>query len=193
MRFPHWQFFESLDDELHSLSRLIDFSRNNFPTYSVHLARLYLSICSEIDVVAKLLCARIAPSEKAGNIDQYKTLITTSYPNFSALKIEMPGHELDFQPWASWNTGKNPSWWKSYNDVKHERDKFYRDANLGNVLESAAGLLVLLTYYYQPELYLKNPPIHPDFRMLRLDQKYARGLRFGFDYELPDFGKSFIR
>jgi len=187
MRFPHWRFFESLDDELHSLSRIVDFSPDNLPTYSVHLARLYLSICSEIDVVAKLLCARIAPSEKPGNIDQYRSLITTRFPNFSNLQIEMPGHELDFQPWASWNAGKNPSWWKSYNDVKHERNKFYSDANLGNVLESSAGLLVLLIYHHQPDLYAINPSIQPDFRTMRIDQQYAGIMCFGFSYKLPDF------
>ena len=102
----------------------------------------------------------------------------------------MPGHELDFQPWLSWKTGKNPSWWQSYNDVKHERDKFYRDANLGNVLESTVGLLVLLTYYHQPELYEKNRPIQPDFKMMRIESQYASTIRWGFDYKLPDFGKS---
>src|ERR1035441_1425793 len=98
MRFPHWQFFESVDDELHSLSRTIEFCRENFSTFSVHLARLYLSVCSEIDVVAKLLCARIIPSETPRNIDDYGSLVTARFPNFSLLRIEMPSHALDFQP-----------------------------------------------------------------------------------------------
>lgn len=190
MRFPHWQFFESVDDELHSLSRIIEFAPENFPTFSVHLARLYLSVCSEIDVVAKLLCARIAPSEKPKCINEYRSLVTAHFPNFSLLRIEMPSYAVDFQPWSSWSSGTNPKWWKSYNDVKHERSKYYQDANLGNVLESTAGLLVLLVYFHQPELYTKNPPIQPDFETMRIDHQYAHILRWGFDYSLPDFGKS---
>jgi hypothetical protein len=190
MRFPHWQFFESLDDELHSLSRIVEFSKDNFSTYSVHFTRLYLSVCSEVDVVAKLLCGRIAQSENPENIDQYRALITPKFPNFSALRIEIQAHELDFQPWASWGSGKNPHWWKSYNQVKHERNIFYRDANLGNLLESTAGLLVLLTYHHQPDLYDQNRLIQPDFKTMRIDSKYVGVLRWGFDYKLPDFGKS---
>ena len=85
----------------------------------------------------------------------------------------MPSHVLDFQPWLSWSSGTNPPWWKSYNNVKHERGKYFRDANLGNVLESAAGLLVLLVYFYQPELYDKSASIRPDFEMMRVESKYA--------------------
>jgi hypothetical protein len=190
MRFPHWQFFESIDDELHSLSRIIESAPENFSTFSVHLTRLYLSVCSEMDVVAKLLCAQIAPSEAPKKINDYRCLVTKQFPNFSLLRIEMPSHELDFQPWSSWTTGTNPKWWKSYNDVKHERSKYYRDANLGNVLDSTAGLLVLLVYFHQRELYAKNPPIQPDFETMRIERQYASILRWGFDYSLPDFGKA---
>jgi len=72
MRFPHWLFFDALDDELHSLSRVVEFDKANFPTFSVQLARLYLSIGSEIDVVAKLLCTQIDGSSACRNIDEYR-------------------------------------------------------------------------------------------------------------------------
>lgn len=190
MRLPHWQFFESIDDELYSLSRVIEFDTQNFSTFSVTLTRLYLSICSEINVVAKLLCARIAPSDAARNINDYRGLITGKFANFADLTVEMPSHELVFHPWKSWETGVNPSWWTSYNNVKHERSKYYSDANLRNVLESGAGLLVLLVYWHQPELYADNPTIQPDFKTMRIDRQFAHILRFGFDYSLPDFGKA---
>jgi hypothetical protein len=192
MRFPHWQFFESVDDELHSLSRTIEFCRENFPTFSVHLSRLYLSVCSEIDVVAKLLCARVSPTETPRNIDDYRALVTPHFPNFSRMGTEMPSHGLSFQPWLPWASDTNPQWWRSHNDVKHERSKHYRDANLGNVLESTAGLLILLVYHHQPDLYARNPPICPDFKTMRIERQYAHILRWGCDYSLPDFGKSSV-
>lgn len=190
MRVPHWQFFESVDDELHSLSRIIEFAPENFGAFSVHLVRLYLAICSEIDVVAKLLCERINPTAMSRNIDDYRDLVTSRFPGFAVLHIEMPSHELDFQPWLAWTTGANPGWWRSYNNVKHERSKYFRDANLGNVLDSAAGLLVLLVYFYQPELYDKHQLIQPDFRTMRVESRYARPFRWAFEYSLPDFGKT---
>jgi hypothetical protein len=190
MRFPHWQFFESLDDELHSLSRIIEFDNGNFATFSVLMARLYLSVGSEIDVVAKLLCARIDAAAKVRNMDDYREVITKRHPNFAALKTELPGHELEFQPWITWSHGTNPSWWKSYNDVKHERSTYYRDANLGNLLESASGLLVLLIYLHQPELYSNDQPIVPAFKILRIESRYVGIPGWGAGYSLPDFGSN---
>ncbi len=152
MLYPHWQFFESLDDDLLSLSRIIDFSKENFGTHSVHLTRMYLSVCSEVDVVSKLLCSRVAPNEKARTIDEYRSVLTGFYPKLYEVKVAMPAHDIEFQPWIDWASDVNPSWWTNHNKVKHERDKHYREANLGNVLLSAAGLLIILAYYHQSEL-----------------------------------------
>jgi hypothetical protein len=194
MRYPHWQFFESIDDELLSLSRIIEFAPENFSTFSVHLARLYLSLGSEIDVVAKLLCNKIAPTEKPESIKAYCPLITNRYSHFTQLRIELPAHGLDFQPWASWSQALSPRWWTDYNKVKHERNRHFSQANVGNVLEAAAGLIVLLVYYHQEELYSNTASIQPDFKIMRIDRKHASIMRWGFDYSLPDFGKnSFVK
>jgi hypothetical protein len=56
MSYPHWSLFEVIDEELHSFSRHVEFAEGNLATYGVTLLRLYLSIGSETDVVAKLLC-----------------------------------------------------------------------------------------------------------------------------------------
>jgi hypothetical protein len=189
MRYPHWQFFESLDEDLHSLSRIIEFGEDNYKTHSVRLARLYLSICSEIDVVAKLLCARIAPSQRPGKIDDYRSVITAHYKNFALLKVEMPAHGLDLQPWQAWSSDENPPWWKSYNNVKHQRNKHYREANLENVLGAAAGLLVMLIYFHQPDLYELNPPLQPLFKTMRIETRFVRTGRIVTHYSLPDFGR----
>jgi len=190
MPFPHWQFFESLDDELILLSRTIDFAKENFPTHSVHLTRMYLAICSEVDVVSKLLCSRIAPKEKARTIDDYRELIKDFYPKIPEVKVTIPFHDLVFEPWIEWKSGVNPLWWNNHNKVKHERNKYYQNGNLGNVLLSAAGLLIILTYYHQPEICAYNPPSILRLRRIksmRVPQKY-----FTYDqvqYDLPDFYK----
>jgi hypothetical protein len=190
MTFPHWQFFESVDEELLTISRYVEFCSANFQTHSIELARLYLSVCSEIDVVAKLVCDRISPGIAVKNIIDYRACILQKYPNFSGLKIELPNHNLAFIPWEAWGKANNPAWWQSYNNVKHERSKFYQEANLGNVLAASAGLLVVLAYFHQPELYLPSPPIAPNFRILRFERRYANVLAWGYTYSFPDFGRS---
>jgi hypothetical protein len=54
MANPHWSLFEVIDEDLHAFSREVEFAAANLSTYSVTLVRLYLSICSEVDVIAGL-------------------------------------------------------------------------------------------------------------------------------------------
>ena len=190
MTYLHWTLFETIDEDLLAFSRQVEFAEANFPTYSVYLSRLYLTICSEIDVVAKLLCERIDSEAKAENINEYRDVIGPKYPNFSRLSITIRPMGLDLVPWEEWQdwkAKKNPSWWSFHNDVKHQRDKYFHLANLGNVLQSASGLLVLLTYYHQPELYARH--LKPHFRIFEIDRNVASTLSWAFEYNLPDFGK----
>jgi hypothetical protein len=46
--FTHWVFFQTIDEDLHAYSR-------NFSAFSINLARLYLAICSEVDVLARMI------------------------------------------------------------------------------------------------------------------------------------------
>jgi hypothetical protein len=63
-------------------------------------------------------------------------------------------------------TDKNPTWWGDYNNVKHKRDEFFHKANLENVLCSAAGLLVMLIYWYADQI--QDRRLRPRFRTLEL-------------------------
>jgi hypothetical protein len=191
MPFPHWQFFESLDEELISLSRIIDFTKENLGTHSVHLARMYLSICSEIDVVSKLLCSRIAPTEKPSSMDEYRHLVTNFYPKLHEVGVTMPFHDIAFQPWLEWASNTNPWWWTAHNKVKHERNKYFQEANLRNVLFAASGLLVILAYYHQPELSAQPSPLFSRrFKsMIFVHPYYEHYTQEMIRYNLPDFNK----
>ena len=47
--------------------------------------------------------------------------------------------------------GKNPSWWRSYNDVKHQRDLHFAEANLENCTNAIAGLFEIVLYCHKAE------------------------------------------
>jgi hypothetical protein len=188
MAHLHWSFFEMIDEELHSLSRKIEFAEANFSTYSVYLAGLYISICSEIDVVAKLLCKRIKPGAKAEHIRDYCKIISAHYDFLPKLKIHILSIPLELIPWAIWqgiDIKKNPDWWESHQKVKHRRDEYFKEGNLGNVLNAAAGLLVLLTYWNIYEVI--HCELSIDFRVMEIDQrhfpKYGSSVR---NVVLPD-------
>jgi hypothetical protein len=132
MAHLHWSFFEMIDEELHSFSRRVEFAEANFPTYSVHLAGLYLSICSEIDVVAKLLCKRIKPDEDSANIRDirdYRRIIPAHHYFLPQLKITVLPIPLELTPWQVWQDTQgnaSPDWWASHQMVKHHRDENFK-------------------------------------------------------------------
>jgi hypothetical protein len=150
----HWVFFETIDEDLHAYSRYLEFHDKNFGAFSINLARLYLSICSEVDVMAKMICERMGQLPKKGNPDikTYRQIITKRWPQFGSIQVRIRPMQMIIRPWEEWVDTKdlNPQWWKHYNNVKHHRDKCFFQANLLNVLYSAAGLYVMLILWYSP-------------------------------------------
>ena len=77
---------------------------------------------------------------------------------------------------------QNPLWWGSYNNVKHHRHEHFKDANLKNVLNAVAGLLVTVFYFYKLKFGVEHKPIQdnkdvshilkPEPNFLRLQEEY---------------------
>jgi hypothetical protein len=88
-RLRYWEFFVTIDEDLHELSRFVEFHPDNFKTFSAQLLRLYLAVGSEVDVVAKLLCLQIDSTKKPDNIKGYQEIITSASPSRSALKASV--------------------------------------------------------------------------------------------------------
>lgn len=144
----HWNYFIALERDLEAVSRFIEFDAANFETYSIELAHLLFAAASEADVVAKLVCAYIDPTAKVGNIDQYKAVLMKGIPSLPTTKVYVPRYGLTLEPWSNWGGPTNPDWWRSYNNVKHERSAHFNQATLKNALNALAGLMVLTCFYY---------------------------------------------
>jgi len=148
----HWNYFLALDADAERLSRYVEFTKDNFESYSIEMARLILTAASEADVVAKLLCDRIDPSKKAKRIDKYRSILNTALPKIKGMKVLIPRYGLELVPWENWEKNETPNWWLDYNAVKHERNVSFQKANLENTINSIAGLFCLLMYYYAEEV-----------------------------------------
>jgi len=176
---------EVIDEELHTFSRRVEFAEANFSTYSIDLLRLYLSICSEIDVAGKLLCQRIgAHLEERPTMDDYRRSLKSRYPHLSSVKITLRPLAQEILPWETWNEDQNLDWWKKHQLVKHQRDQYFAEANRKNVLFAGGGLLVFLTYWHQPELW--NYKVNPAFNIFEVEG-LGRGIQFMPRYKLADF------
>lgn len=161
----HLNYFSCLEDDLLALSRWIEFCPANEGVYSIELARLLMTACAEVDVVAKGLSAEIAPARRAKNIGDYQEVLCASLPLLSSVQVRMDRFGMVFSPWLNWNQRENPPlWWTANNKVKHHRAVHFAKANLRSVLNAVAGLLVLLvllhskksTHFPMPKLFLPN-------------------------------------
>ena len=92
----YWRYYRELEDEFLSISRYVEFTEDNFSTYSVEFLKLYQAVCSEIDVVGKMMAAQINPAfnpeDKQNNIYKwwYEIQDTFTYTEeyYDAIKID---------------------------------------------------------------------------------------------------------
>jgi len=170
----HWQYLITLDDDLHKISRFIETNEKNFTTFSIEFVRILLAAGSEIDVVAKILCNSINSTKPCGNINDYRKTIVCKYPKFPTMVIDIPQYEIQLTPWKNWTSGMNPDWWEAYNNVKHRRDRYFKEANLNNAINAVSGLFVIVWYLHHEQSNRKklNKPI-----LLSAD-RYVAGVRW---------------
>ena len=145
----HWNYFLALEHDLEETARYVEFAKKNYNSYSIEFAHLLLASASEVDVVAKLICKLLDSTKKPNNIKEYRKVICSGISGYANEVILIPRFGLTLTPWSNWRTGKSPSWWKSYNKIKHERDSHFEEANLKNTLNSMAALLISVFNYYK--------------------------------------------
>jgi len=183
----HWNFFLSLEKDLETLSRYVEFCDSNFECYSLEMARILLAASSEVDVIAKQLCRKIDSNSSADRINQYRNEIKSAYPKFPNFKVTIPRFGLNLTPWEKWNESNGvPVWWTACDEVKHHRDTDFYQANLINVLNSVAGLFVITLYFYKDKA--ENAELIPMQSLLRVTEDNFDGatfneIEFGIKYK----------
>lgn len=150
---PHWSYFLCLEEDVIRLSRWIEFSEDNFNCYSIEIARLLMTASAEVDVVTKLVCKSIDEKSKAESINAYQQVIARKFPSISKGLTSIPRYGIDLSPWDSWSNPKSPpEWWSATNKIKHYRSEHFKKATLINLLNSMAGLLIMITLLYRDKV-----------------------------------------
>ena len=149
--FLHWNYFLALESDLERLSRYVEFTEHNFHTYSIEIAHLLLATASEVDVVAKKLCARHRPKPKAEGINAYCDVLKTAYPDMGQMEVSVPRYGLSLMPWDKWRKNEPPQWWSDHNKVKHHRSDHFHAAHLQNVLNAMGALFIVAVLLYKGE------------------------------------------
>jgi hypothetical protein len=183
----HWNYFIALEQDLEVASRYVEFTDPNFGVYSIEFAHLLFAAASEVDVVAKLVCQQISSSAPRGNINEYRPVLLATFPLLPTMQVFVPRYGLTLTPWDSWTSLDNPLWWRSYNNVKHERDLHFQEATLKNALNALGGLLILTFLHYSYSLAPAGGArlgpkdttreLQPESTLLRLPEDYYYSYR----------------
>lgn len=150
----HWDYFLLLEKDLIALSDYIELSEENFNAYGPRLAQFVLSVGSELDVVLKFfLQIRSTDFARYGkqnlNMGHYrKALQKIAKSQFETACVKLARADLALTPWAHTlgDLDVPISWWRNYNNVKHERSKYYVDANLETALMLFSALFIVNAY-----------------------------------------------
>lgn len=181
--YHYWQHFLALEADFANTCRFVELSSKNYETFSIEFAKLLLAISSEIDVLCKLTCERIDPTAPRANIDDYRKCLL-AHTKIVSEEVLVRRYDVVLTPWGSWGTGHNPTWWQAYNNVKHERNRFFSQANLENCLNAISGLFVLVLYCHKAE---KSKDALEPYPILLGREKEPGVIMLESDYVVPDF------
>lgn len=181
--YRYWQHFLALEADFAATSRYVELSPQNFSAFSIEYAKLLLAVGSEIDVLCKIICENLDASAKRNNIDDYRACLT-AHTQIASEEILIRRYNLSFQPWSAWTLGNNPSWWRSYNNVKHQRNSHFSEANLENSANAIAGLFAIVLYCHKAEQSIDNLEPYP---ILLGREREPGHLLFESEYSIPAF------
>lgn len=189
----YWNYYLRIEEEFYNTRNFVEFSEDNFGTYSIEYLKLYLSVCSEIDVVGKYIAKSFNNSSKPNNImEWWKEIIEKlKFENKYLYDVEISFIDIKtIIPWENFNYPNNPNanspaWWRTYNDVKHNRteiDKdthkeFFTQANLQNVISAFAGLYVL------EKSYIKSIATEEELKLIQKSKLFEKEERYVFTFD----------
>jgi len=181
--YRYWQHFLALEADFAATSRYVEFSPQNFPTFSIEYAKLLLAVGSEIDVLCKIICKNLDTSAKRDNINDYRACLT-AHTQIASEEVLIRRYNLSLRPWFEWTSENNPRWWRSYNNVKHQRDLHFTEANLENCANAMAGLFTTVLYCYKAEQSVDNLEPYP---ILLGREREPGHLLLESEYSIPAF------
>ena len=110
-----------------------------------------MTVGSELDTFFKAYCG--FNLETHGNIKKYAEYFLANYPEIKSQKINIVNTDIQLNPYLAWENfdPEKPSnhltWWKAYNEVKHNRIGCLKKATLENLLNALSALYLVEMKY----------------------------------------------
>lgn len=151
-----------LQKDFLNLLDYIEPSDTNLKTYSFRIHELLSRVCIEIEANFKAVLLENGYSKKSDlNMDDYKK-INHSH-KLSKYRVKFPvwnGNKSIRNPFSNWENNKGLSWWRAYNNSKHNRQSEFKDASFLNLTDAIAALTIVIASQFWTYEFYKNSPTY---------------------------------
>lgn len=138
--------YELIQKDLIELFDYVEPDDRNLPTYSFRIHELFVRTCIELEANFKAILKENG-YQKSGNwnISDYRKIQASHF--LSDYQVKLPlwrtGTKV-LTPFQDWTSNGKPTWYQEYHAAKHDRHSSFAKANFENLLNSVAGLVVVL-------------------------------------------------
>ena len=138
--------FKLLEKDLVKLFDYVEPDDCNSEVFSHRIYELFLRSCTEFELNCKnILLANNYSFIKPPNIEEYHKINKANHlSDYEVSLLIWRNPSKIFQPFKLWSTTHTLNWYKKYNNVKHNRDIYFKDANLGNLINAISGVFCIL-------------------------------------------------
>jgi len=140
-------YFQMICDEIKELRRYIYFSPENSAVYGDKISELIILMGTEIDTLFNHLVGGKQP-----NMRDYKAWLKRLHPKIIEIKYFSYIHNKAKPIFQSLEPLTEYSWWRAYTELKHNRYRNLKKANLDNLHDIQAA------YYVICALAMKDSP-----------------------------------
>lgn len=148
----YWNYYLMLEEKFLNTTRYVELHLNNFSTFSIEFTNLLLTTCSEIDVVFKEMLG--FDTKEKHTFKQFIQRVKKEHSDIFEIEVKVIDKEIAINPFEE-KGNATERWWRSYNNVKHNRKNKFKEATLENVLYSLGALFVLEMYQFK-RFYIKH-------------------------------------
>lgn len=105
----YWNYYIELESQVCKTRRYISFDVANYSTYSVEYIQLLQAICSEIDVVGKVIAQLSNPNfkvDRSTNINKWGFEVQTAFSDIASKTVYFD-NTVEIVPFEKWRYEKN--------------------------------------------------------------------------------------
>lgn len=185
-----------IQNDLKSIFEFVEPAKESRTAFSYRIHALLMRTCIEIEANFKAILYEnnfTRPSSRNLNIRDYRKIdVTHHLSSYEAMLPFWNGASPTIKPFEPWLALRGQSasnsiplpWYQAYNASKHDRQQAFKEANLWNLIQAVAALLIVITAQF------KNVEFDagPDYIAMRSETYHPFGSSIGhlFRLKVPD-------